>query len=294
MNGFEQQQYASVRRPLSWKMFVIISGTVILIILIILGARWLIRTKSEAGQRAAAIEQAVKELDRSLSACDNEQNPDKCRAGLVEETARRLGAAEICNKLEGNELTGCAWKVAREQLDPDACGLIEDSEKQADCLDSVFRSLASEEKDISWCEKISSDLARTRCVNAMSEEIAKTQGCAGTGIDQSVCDQYNALTAAVASEDPAACLALSESDQIDCLDIVGSGDKDHDDLSGSLESRLGTSDESADSDNDGLSDAEEYNEYGTNPAAADSDGDGYSDGTEIQGGYNPLGSGKLN
>ena len=42
-----------------------------------------------------------------------------------------------------------------------------------------------------------------------------------------------------------------------------------------------------DSDQDGLSDAEEKT-YGTNSRNKDSDGDGYSDGTEIKAGYNPL------
>lgn len=48
-----------------------------------------------------------------------------------------------------------------------------------------------------------------------------------------------------------------------------------------------------DSDQDGLTDADELNVYGTNPLKADSDGDGYTDGDEIKGGYNPLGEGKL-
>ena len=42
-----------------------------------------------------------------------------------------------------------------------------------------------------------------------------------------------------------------------------------------------------DSDQDGLSDAEEK-AYGTDPFKADTDGDGYSDGVEVQGGYDPL------
>lgn len=47
-----------------------------------------------------------------------------------------------------------------------------------------------------------------------------------------------------------------------------------------------------DSDNDGLTDAEEIT-YGTNPNIADTDADGYSDGDEVANGYNPLGAGKL-
>src|SRR5882672_8435913 len=44
---------------------------------------------------------------------------------------------------------------------------------------------------------------------------------------------------------------------------------------------------SADSDSDGLSDAEEI-ARGTNPHNADTDGDGYDDGVEVLAGTNPL------
>jgi hypothetical protein len=42
-----------------------------------------------------------------------------------------------------------------------------------------------------------------------------------------------------------------------------------------------------DSDQDGLTDAEEKT-YGTDPRSSDTDGDGYSDGAEVKAGYNPL------
>lgn len=48
-----------------------------------------------------------------------------------------------------------------------------------------------------------------------------------------------------------------------------------------------------DTDGDGLSDVDEA-KYGTSIASPDTDGDGYTDGQEVRGGYNPLGSGKLN
>lgn len=47
-----------------------------------------------------------------------------------------------------------------------------------------------------------------------------------------------------------------------------------------------------DADGDGLSDADEVR-YKTNAKNIDSDGDGFTDGQEVQGGYNPLGPGKL-
>lgn len=47
-----------------------------------------------------------------------------------------------------------------------------------------------------------------------------------------------------------------------------------------------------DSDNDGLSDADER-KHSTDPWNPDSDRDGFSDGAEVKNGFNPLGSGKL-
>jgi hypothetical protein len=48
-----------------------------------------------------------------------------------------------------------------------------------------------------------------------------------------------------------------------------------------------------DSDNDGLNDYQEVITYKTDPNKADTDGDTYLDGAEVNGGYNPLGAGKL-
>lgn len=287
MNGIDQ--YAPTRGPIPWKKITIIGGTIILIVLIIFGAKWLVSVKTEAGKQAAAIERLSLELDSSLPACDQAKDPEKCRADKVETAASSIGSAEICNKLSDNALTNCVWQVAREQADPTACKLIEDKETQNKCFDSIYRVLATKDQDLSWCEKISSDITRTRCVNTLSEDIAKTKGCVGTGVDQTVCDRQNVFNAAVASRDPAQCLNLADNnDQVNCLDIVGSGDKDRDGLGASLEASLGTSDESADSDSDGLSDYDEYHKYGTNPVKADTDGDGYADKVELDSGYDPL------
>ena len=45
--------------------------------------------------------------------------------------------------------------------------------------------------------------------------------------------------------------------------------------------------DNADSDGDGISDAEEA-ELGTNPNEEDSDGDGYTDGEELDQGFDPI------
>ncbi len=70
-------------------------------------------------------------------------------------------------------------------------------------------------------------------------------------------------------------------------------DSDQDGLSDAQEAEIGTSVSKPDTDSDGLFDREEVEVYQTNPLNPDTDGDTYSDGTEVSGGYNPNGSGKL-
>ncbi|MCK4539695.1 hypothetical protein KAU09_00905 [Candidatus Parcubacteria bacterium] len=70
-------------------------------------------------------------------------------------------------------------------------------------------------------------------------------------------------------------------------------DSDGDGLTDEEEWRLGTAIDNVDTDNDGLFDREEVKVYKTNPRNPDTDGDGYIDGDEVDGGYNPLGSGRL-
>ena len=49
----------------------------------------------------------------------------------------------------------------------------------------------------------------------------------------------------------------------------------------------------ADTDLDGLLDGEEVKVYRTNPRNPDTDGDSFPDGTEVRGGYDPNGPGRL-
>ena len=68
----------------------------------------------------------------------------------------------------------------------------------------------------------------------------------------------------------------------------GAPDADGDTLSNVQEYGLGTNPQSADSDADGLNDADEVNLHGTDPTDPDSDQDGMYDGWELDFGLNPL------
>jgi peroxiredoxin len=66
-----------------------------------------------------------------------------------------------------------------------------------------------------------------------------------------------------------------------------SSDTDEDGLTFAEEERIGTDPENPDTDGDGLGDAEEMN-LGTSPTLADTDTDGIDDGAEVSGGTNPI------
>lgn len=70
-------------------------------------------------------------------------------------------------------------------------------------------------------------------------------------------------------------------------------DSDNDGLTDAEELQLGTDPLNPDTDGDGLFDGEEVKVYHTNPLDKDTDKDGYMDGEEVTNGYNPLGPGKL-
>lgn len=70
-------------------------------------------------------------------------------------------------------------------------------------------------------------------------------------------------------------------------------DTDNDGLSDADEATYKTDPKNPDTDGDGLTDGEEVHIYRSNPLKADTDGDGFSDGEEVKGGYNPNGPGML-
>ena len=65
-------------------------------------------------------------------------------------------------------------------------------------------------------------------------------------------------------------------------------DSDEDGLTDAEEGEIGTDPLDGDSDDDGLTDGDEVNEHGTDPLNADSDGGGVSDGQEVLDGGDPL------
>jgi hypothetical protein len=73
----------------------------------------------------------------------------------------------------------------------------------------------------------------------------------------------------------------------------GTADSDGDGLTDAEEKTYGTDPKKVDTDNDGLFDREEIKVYHTNPLNPDTDGDGHTDGDEVKLRFNPRGTGTL-
>lgn len=76
-------------------------------------------------------------------------------------------------------------------------------------------------------------------------------------------------------------------------EAYGNSDVDNDGLTNNQEEALGTDPMDADSDDDGLLDGAEVNNYGTDPNDSDSDDDGSNDGEEVEAGSDPLDPGSF-
>lgn len=116
---------------------------------------------------------------------------------------------------------------------------------------------------------------------------------AGDNMDDKISENEN--TGGVSSENAGDAMTPPVDDSMPSTEGVFAEalDSDNDGLSDAEEARLGTDINSADTDNDGLFDREETYVYITNPVNSDTDGDGFSDGEEVRNGYNPNGEGKL-
>jgi hypothetical protein len=113
-----------------------------------------------------------------------------------------------------------------------------------------------------------------RCIQFVSETLARTKGCQDTEVDKTFCERQLALQEAMVNHDLETCLALGENKQTceERLTILSTSffDQDQDGLSSQEEELLGTSDREEDTDHDGFTDRQ-----------------------EVEAGYNPNGDGKL-
>lgn len=287
MKSFEQPQ----EKRFSWSYTgIIFAGVLIVFLIVFILVK--IKTNNESAQEEIQMQRIQEELQKTLSLCDQTDNPQGCRKQEVEETASRVGVSAICESLQEEAFVNCVVRVAVEQKKSSACEVLLQEEDRISCQDTVFWARALQTYEIKACESLSS--AQEKCKELVSQYIARTQGCGEqTGVDPSVCQKQAAYNTAVMSRNSSACLQLETLEQQEsCLDTqntISPEDQDLDRPDIQQETATGTSDSSSDTDKDGLSDFEESFVYQTDPLNPDTDGDGYTDGQEVESGYSPLG-----
>ena len=228
-------------------------GLVIAVVVLLAVLFFVNRHRANVALEKQNADQAASAIASAVRDCSDAQDPNGCAKGVQPSLARDSGKESYCSGLSGTEYDNCVGLAALTAQSEEICRLIEDTERQASCLTTVAA-------------------LNNREPRTYSDEIR----------------------AAMDARNPELCASIVDAtDQATCYEVVGEADIDLDGLAADVEGLLGTSDTDTDSDDDGLSDFDEVNTWQTNPAKADTDGDSFSDGTEVQGGYNPNGSGKL-
>lgn len=205
------------------------------------------------------------QLAQALALCENEADPEDCKMQVRNTLAKDSGSAEVCEGMTGTSYASCVSLAAREQGDVDACADLSEEAKLL-CEDLALRAKAEEDFDIRVCADINDTGARTACEASITGMATASGRCTEAHVDTARCDRESALRTAMEQGTQAACAELPlPEDQYACRRGIASIDEDDDGLVLEDERRYGSS------DND-----------------ADSDDDGYDDGTEVKGGFSPT------
>lgn len=180
------------------------------------------------------------------------------------DAARQAGFVDGCKGLTDEAYASCVSLIAFDTADTAPCEKLTDAQKLS-CVDGTLLVKAKAGKSYQACSAITDDVTRSACQAAIRTDAVAAEDCGAYGVPAEYCSQQVALSAAIASGDPASCDTLAPEAQDGCRDLFTSLDADGDGLNVSAEHSYGTSDQ--------------------NP---DTDGDGYTDGDEIASGHDPL------
>jgi len=283
------EQYESEGLPpggLNKKKVIIVSVIGLIIIVIGVAIFLFIRSRQSTQNQLNQLQNAVGQLDSAFDNCDNSENTEKCKESAVFDTAIKTGVVEVCDQFEGSIYDSCVWEASYENKNPEGCQLIKDKKILDKCLGQIWSLLAEESSDTSLCQNIPTESRRGTCEGAI-RGVTTVQDCIGQE-DNAACAVLLITDRAVQTKDRSICNELvDENDRVSCQDIVRSSDL-------SLpEEKTENFVTVLDTDNDGLTDADEVNIYQTDPFNSDTDGDGFSDGDEVSAGYSPVGEGVL-
>ncbi len=224
-----------------------------------------------------------------IESCQSEDDVDKCIASAAPRLAQQTGDISYCDELEGEDYDSCATLSALTSLDINDCKGIADQDKKNSCNDAIVTQTLGEDHGYEDCEDYSDSEKVDNCRALWALNAIIEGNCDNEIISDAQCEYGARIAEAIETRDPAPCYLVGIRDyKYACLEMVGPGDRDFDELDGDEEDYYGTSDRDTDSDDDGLLDYDEVFEHGTDPADSDTDNDGYQDGTEVIGGYDPL------
>ncbi len=244
------------KKPIPWRLILWVSVGVLAVFVVTILLMNAIRNAKPVAS----------DMDRAMSRIESCNGDEDCEANTISMLISGGGDAALCHLLEDEDFSDCITLRAIEQHDPDICLDIPKSDRVS-CLDEAYADAAHEFIDIAVCEQITDDDAQSNCGTSVARLIAQTGNCSLAGMWGSDCDDALSLSSIPFTRDPAICDAFFGQLFDECEDLLGSLDSDGDGLLLGEELELGTSDQSA-----------------------DTDGDGYDDLTEVNAGFDPLGT----
>lgn len=238
-------------------------------------------------QASVALQEQQTETEIKIvtTDCDQAKNKTACQALAQTALAREQADLSYCLGLIGDDFDDCATVVAVAAKNDASCKKIVDVKKKTACEQIVSVVVAKEADTYEACDKIEDEVLKAGCQKSWISVRLLSGECVSPPMTDAQCATANAIKPALEAKDLALCDTIAdEDDQALCQELVDA-----------LQPKevAEVVDTTTDSDGDGLADFDETNTWKTDPAKADTDGDGFDDGTEVKGGYNPNGSGKL-
>lgn len=275
-------------------LLIVVVATVVVLLIVFVSVFLIQRSRARRALEEAAEQQMEETVTAATDACDETNDPEKCLTGVKPDLAQNSGNQAFCEGLTAEALDACLTLAAITAKDSSVCARVVESEKRDACADAVLGTVPTEERTFDMCAGFSTAEVREDCEQQWVLAHMIAHDCDTPHITAEQCSIGETIATAIELQDPDVCTTISDASYADtCREFVEPGDRDFDGLDASDEEVYGTDDRNADTDGDGLTDADEIRTWETDPLNPDTDGDGFSDGTEVAGGYNPSGAGTL-
>lgn len=256
----------------------IIIGLVSAVLVVIIGGGIVLYLRGNIALpgRPTPLPKVMEKIKNGQAKCDGAKDSAKCLSELTLDEAVSGKQAAACEKIADAELKdGCFDTVARELKDAKICEDISFEAARDECAGAIFLNKTGSDLNTELCSKIISEKWQDICYRRVFIEKSSLEYCGTVTEKRDLCISIAAYGEATTKGDPALCAPIADAE------VKASCEEDVNNLRGSL-----------DSDNDGLTSAQEA-QYGTDPNNPDTDGDGFKDGDEVSAGYNPKGAGRL-